>query len=116
MTFARFLSAQKDRTDWIGDLARAAAKDPRFPWSGQPIDMQDRIRSAMGGDAEALHAFQAALDEWNEGPYSLGDESRARAREKREAIAVVNRSKFDAMDRRQARNARRRELYREKKR
>jgi hypothetical protein len=115
MTFARFLSAQKVRTDWIGDLARAAAKDPRFPWSGQPIDMQDRIRSAMGGDAEALHAFQAALDEWNGGPYSLYAEQVARDREKRADIAAVDRAKFDAIDKRQARNARARELYREKK-
>lgn len=99
MSFGRWLSAQKVRDDWIGELARAASKDPRFPWASEPLRMQDRIRAALGGDAEALHAFQAALDEWNGGPYSLFNDEQARKAEKREASAAAMRREVEAEER-----------------
>lgn len=116
MTFGRYLSAQKVRDDWIGDLARAAVKDPRFPWSGEPLDMQARIRAAMGSDcAESLHALQAALDEWNEGHYSLAADDQARREARKQAARRDYEAQVAAQEKRDRRNERRRELYRERR-
>ena len=99
MSFGRWLSSQKVRDDWIGELARSAAKDSRFPWAGEPLDMQDRIRAAMGGDADVLHAFQAALDEWNGARYSLFDDQQRRRTEERERLRDVTRRQIEAEER-----------------
>jgi hypothetical protein len=108
VTFGRYLSAQKIRDDWIGELARAAAADRRFPWAGEPIDQHDHVSRHMGGDAEALHAFQAALDEWNEGPYSLFAARQARDQVKRDAISAAGAARFAEAHKRDERIALRR--------
>jgi hypothetical protein len=112
MTFGRFLSAQTDRDDWIGELARSAAKDRRFPWAAEPIDQHDHIGRHLGGNADVLHAFQAALDEWHGEPYSLHRDMLDREREVRERALAAYQAKVDAEEEveRARRNARRREL------
>jgi len=113
LSFGRWLSSQKVRDDWIGDLARAAARDRRFPWSAEPLDIFDHVRRHMGGeDATVLHAVQAALDEWNEGPFSLWEAQKAR-RDAKHAAAVeakqIEEERAAAAERAR-RNARRKEL------
>jgi hypothetical protein len=74
LTFGRHLSAQKTRDDWIGDLARAAEKDSRFPWSARPGEIYDHVSRHMGGDGTVLQALIAAIEEWHGGPYNLRED------------------------------------------
>ena len=75
MTFPRWLSQQKDRTDWIGKLARAAAKDRAFPWTGTPGEIYLHVSRHMGGDdGTVLQAVLAAIEEWNGGPYNMRED------------------------------------------
>ena len=87
-SFARYLRAQKIRDDWIGELARAAERDRRFPWAREPLDMDDRVLEWLraGADPNARHALQAALDEWNGAPYSLAADATRRRQERKERI------------------------------
>lgn len=66
MTFHRWLSHQRWRNDWIGDLARDAIPDAR-KWSKRravtPRTLFRRIRDA-GGCQEALEACMAARREY----------------------------------------------------
>jgi hypothetical protein len=75
MTFGPWLSQQKDRPDWIGKLARAAAADRRFPWAGTPGAIYLHVSRHMGGDDGTwLQAVLAAIEEWNGGPYNLRED------------------------------------------
>lgn len=87
-SFARYLRAQKIRADWIGELARAAERDRRFPWAREPLDMDDRVLEWLraGADPDARHALHAALAEWNEGPYSLAADAARRRLERKDRI------------------------------
>jgi len=71
MTFGGWLLRQHEREDWIGQLARHARADDGFSAALAPLDIHERVASSLGGDAEMIHALQAALDEWCGGPYPL---------------------------------------------
>ncbi len=46
-TFGRWLLTQKDRDGWVGDLAKAAKLDPKFPRDGDPEGVRARLREMM---------------------------------------------------------------------
>ena len=54
--FARWLTQQADRRGWVGDLARAARNDPRFPRDGDVEAVRRWLgeRRASGDDYEVL--------------------------------------------------------------
>ncbi|WCT75062.1 hypothetical protein PQ455_07555 [Sphingomonas naphthae] len=61
--FGLWLLDQRRRPGWIGDLARAAERDPLFPRLGMPFDVMARVREGMAdGDPQA--AVDAAANEW----------------------------------------------------
>lgn len=64
--FGIWLLDQRERDDWIGDLARGASADPLYPKLGMPADVMERVRLAMG-DADAAQAVDAAANEWLDG-------------------------------------------------
>lgn len=78
IAFGTWLSSQKTRPGWIGDLARAAGKDPRFPWSASPGEIYDHVSRHMGDNTTVLQALIAAIEEWNGGSYDLREERRGR--------------------------------------
>lgn len=61
--FGRWLLAQKDRGDWIDDLAKAARRDPAFPKSGTVDEVRDRLR-VLGADPDAFEALDDAELDW----------------------------------------------------
>jgi hypothetical protein len=63
MTFGDWLLAQQNRADWIGDLARHAARDRGFPRSGAPGDIRRRVLG-QAWDEDTLGALDDALTEW----------------------------------------------------
>lgn len=113
MTFAAWLLAQQHRTDWIGDLARAARNDPQFPRQAAPLAIYDRVRAHLGDDAQMLHALHAALNEWHGEPYPLARDQQERAEEKRKAamreadVYWAAEAKKEAARRKAARDAKR---------
>jgi len=63
VTFGAWLLIQHDRSDWIGDLARAARADRKFPPAGDP----DAVRSHLGSmqaESEMLEALDDAEQIW----------------------------------------------------
>ncbi len=65
MPFARWLLAQHQREDDIGELARAAAKDGRFPRHGTYEEVKARILATMA-DTGAWATDSAAHTYWKE--------------------------------------------------
>lgn len=61
--FGAWLLSQRRRDDYIGELAKAAATDPRFPRRGSGRQVWDRITS-QAFDQDTLTALQDALTEW----------------------------------------------------
>jgi hypothetical protein len=63
VTFGAWLLTQHDRSDWAGDLARAAKADRKFPRAGDP----DAVRSHLGSmqaESEMLEALDDAEQIW----------------------------------------------------
>lgn len=114
MSFARWLRAQTAREDWIGELARAAERDWRFPWNREPLDMDERVKEWLRAGApngDAAQAFQAALDEWHGGPYNLAADAIRRREEEMERM----RQKMEPVMRHDEALRRRREAARRKR-
>lgn len=61
--FGRWLLAQKNRSDWIGDLARAAHADPKFPADGDAAAVSKRLNQ-LEADSEMHLALEEAELDW----------------------------------------------------
>ncbi|MEG3085750.1 YozE family protein [Sphingomonas sp. PB4P5] len=61
--FGRWLLAQKDRGDWIDDLAAAARSDRTFPKDGDPEAARKHLR-AQQADGDTFQAIDDAETEW----------------------------------------------------
>ena len=61
--FGAWLLRQKDRSGWVGDLARAAKTDPKFPKFGSPEDVRARLRELMA-DGDMFEAVDDAEGDW----------------------------------------------------
>lgn len=68
LTFGRFLLGQAQAPGVLGELAQAAACDPRFPKDGGPEEVSRRLneREAPGEFHEAL---EEAVADWQALPY-----------------------------------------------
>lgn len=62
-TFGRWLLAQKDRGDWVDDLADQARKDPSFPKDGDPEAVRAHLR-AQQVDGDVFQAVDDAETDW----------------------------------------------------
>lgn len=61
--FGSWLLAQRDRGDWIDDLATAARTDRGFPRNGSPEDVRKRLQS-FGADGDAFEQVDDAERDW----------------------------------------------------
>jgi hypothetical protein len=61
--FGLWLLTQHHRSDWIGNLARAAKADRRFPSGGDP-DVVRRYLSSLQAEGEMLEAMDDAERTW----------------------------------------------------
>ncbi|WP_425230250.1 YozE family protein [Sphingomonas sp.] len=61
--FGQWLLNQKNRTDAIGELAQAAARDPGFPREGTADAVSCRL-NAVGADGELHAALEDATLDW----------------------------------------------------
>jgi hypothetical protein len=61
--FGRWLTAQRDRGDWIDGLADAARKDTRFPKNGSPDDVRKHL-NAMQAEGDMFEAVDDAETDW----------------------------------------------------
>ena len=61
--FGAWLTAQKDRGDWIDPIAAAARADRGFPRNGTPDQVRERLRQ-MGADGDAFAALDDAEIDW----------------------------------------------------
>ncbi|SCW56118.1 hypothetical protein SAMN02927924_01362 [Sphingobium faniae] len=61
--FARWLLAQQKRDDQIGELAKAARRDPRFPIEGCVADVGTRLNK-LEADPDMHCALEDAELEW----------------------------------------------------
>lgn len=62
-TFGTWLVSQHKRDDWIGMLAHQAARDPRFPKSGDPHIVRCHL-STIGADPDLFEMLDDAEAEW----------------------------------------------------
>lgn len=62
-SFGQFLLAQKNATGALGELAKAAAADPKFPKQGSPVDVSKRLHQHEA-PAEFHEAMEDAVSEW----------------------------------------------------
>jgi hypothetical protein len=62
-TFGAWLLSQKDREGWVGDLAKAARSDPKFPRNGIPEDVRARLRDTMA-EGDMFEAVDDAEADW----------------------------------------------------
>ncbi|MES2058902.1 MAG: hypothetical protein V4564_23385 [Pseudomonadota bacterium] len=62
-TFGRWLLAQKDRGDWVDDLAAAARADRSFPKGGDPEAVRKHLRSQQA-DGDVFQAIDDAESDW----------------------------------------------------
>jgi hypothetical protein len=60
--FGKWLLAQRDRGDWVDDLASAARADRAFPKNGDPDAVRGWLQNsrASGDDWEALEDAESA--------------------------------------------------------
>lgn len=63
VTFGTWLLTQHDRSDWVGDLARAARADRKFPRAGDPDTVRSHL-SSMQAESEMLEALDDAEQIW----------------------------------------------------
>jgi hypothetical protein len=61
--FGRWLLTQDKRTDWVGDLAKAAKADRGFPRDGDAEAVRARMREQQA-DGDAWSAIDDAEDDW----------------------------------------------------
>ena len=61
--FGRWLMAQKDRGDWIDDLASAARADRRFPKDGDPDAVRLHL-SSLGAESDMFERIDDAEMDW----------------------------------------------------
>lgn len=61
--FAAWLLKQQAHPGWIGELARAAAADPRFPRQGDVKAVYARL-NALEADSDMYQAVEDAEAEW----------------------------------------------------
>ena len=61
--FGRWLLAQRDRGDWIDDLAAAARQDNGFPRNGTPDDVRRRL-TGFGAPGDMFEALDDAERCW----------------------------------------------------
>lgn len=61
--FGRWLIAQRDRGDWIDELANAARTDLAFPKDGDPEVVRKRL-SERGADGEMYERLDDAELDW----------------------------------------------------
>lgn len=62
-SFGRWLISQRDRGDWIDDLANAARSDRQLPRDATPDQVRDRLR-LMGADGDAFEQVDDAERIW----------------------------------------------------
>ncbi|MFD1950264.1 hypothetical protein ACFSGX_05725 [Sphingomonas arantia] len=62
-TFGGWLLQQKDREGWVGDLAKAARSDPKFPKAGDPEAVRGRLREMMA-EGDMFEAVDDAESAW----------------------------------------------------
>lgn len=62
-SFGSWLLQQKDRSDWVGDLARAARTDRQFPRNGDPEAVRARLRETMA-EGDMFEAVDDAESDW----------------------------------------------------
>ena len=62
--FGRWLLVQKDRGDWIDDLAKAAREDRGFPKFGDPEEVRKRLAS-FGAPGDMFEALDDAERVWS---------------------------------------------------
>lgn len=63
LAFGTWLLRQGGREDAIGDLAKAAAADPRFPRGGDPQAVSKRLNE-LQADGDTHAALEDAESEW----------------------------------------------------
>lgn len=61
--FGRWLLAQRDRGDWVDDLATAARADRSFPKDGDPEAVRAHLR-AQQADGDTFQAVDDAEMDW----------------------------------------------------
>lgn len=62
--FGRWLLSQKDRGDWIDEIASAARKDPLFPKNGTPDEVRKHM-ATRGADSDVFEALDDAELDWS---------------------------------------------------
>jgi hypothetical protein len=62
-TFGQWLTAQKDRSDLVGQLAAGAVVDRRFPRNGDPEAVRKHL-SAMQAEGDMFAAVDDAESDW----------------------------------------------------
>lgn len=62
-SFGSWLLRQKDRDGWVGDLAKAAKADPKFPRQGSPEDVRARLRETMA-EGDMFETVDDAEGDW----------------------------------------------------
>lgn len=61
--FGRWLLSQKDRGDWVDDLAAAARADRTFPKNGDPEAVRAHLRQQQA-DGDTFQAIDDAENDW----------------------------------------------------
>ena len=64
MSFTKWLSKQRDRNDWVGDLAIDAHYDKKWPKRGKSFDIFERHLEEMGARDNAIEALKTAWKEY----------------------------------------------------
>lgn len=64
LSFGRWLLAQRDRGDWVDDLAAAARLDRTFPKDGDPEAIRAHLRAAQV-DGDTFQAVDDAENDWS---------------------------------------------------
>ena len=61
--FGRWLIAQRDRGDWIDELADAARRDPGFPKDGDPDAVRKHL-AGKGAEGDMFERIDDAETDW----------------------------------------------------
>ena len=63
VAFGQWLLNQAHSDGWVGDLARAAKHDPKFPKHGDAEAVRARLRE-LGAEGDAFQAVDDAEMDW----------------------------------------------------